>query len=284
MNTQDHPRGVGIGLRRALMDALRAELPAEVRWLEVAPENYVRRGGAMRAGLDALRAHYPMVTHGLTMSLGGDEPLDARYLAEVRDFARAVGSPWHSDHLCMSAHGGAVLHDLLPIPHTSERAARVVENLLRARDALGMAVAAENISYYARPGVDAMTEAAFISEVLERADAGLLLDVNNVYVNACNHGFDAEALIAALPLHRVVQIHVAGHRVEPDGFRIDTHGAPIADPVLDLLAFTLALTGPVPVLLERDQEIPALSELLGEVRALTEIWERAAAAWTGRAA
>jgi uncharacterized protein (UPF0276 family) len=177
-----------------------------------------------------------------------------------------------------------VLHDLLPIPHTAARAARVVENLLRARDALGVPVAAENISYYARPGVDAMTEAEFITEVLERADAGLLLDVNNVYVNACNHGFDAEALIAALPLHRVVQIHVAGHRVEPDGFRIDTHGAPIADPVLDLLAFTLARTGPVPVLLERDQDIPALSELLGEVRALTAIWDRAAATWTGRAA
>ena len=278
MSPAKHPHGVGIGLRRSLMDALCDQLPAEVGWLEVAPENYLRRGGAMRGGLDALRAHYPVVTHGLTMSLGGSEPLDARYLREVRALVGAVGSPWHSDHLCMSASGGAVLHDLLPIPHTMPRAERVAENLLRARDALGVPVAVENISYYARPGVDTMTEADFVTEVLERADAKLLLDVNNVYVNACNHGFDAEAAIAAMPLHRVVQIHVAGHRVEEDGFRVDTHGAPVADPVLALLEFALARTGPVPVLLERDQEIPPLAELLREVRAIAAIWDRATTA------
>ncbi len=283
MNTPHHPQGVGLGLRRALMSALIAQRPREIRWMEVSPENYVRRGGAMRRGLDDLRADYPLVSHGLTLSLGGDEPLDAGYLADVRGFVRDVGSPWHSDHLCMSAHDGAVLHDLLPVPHSPAMARRVAENLLRARDALGVPMAVENISYYARPGRDAMSEVDFLHEVLSRGDAGLLLDVNNVYVNACNHGFDPEAFIAALPLERVVQIHVAGHHVEPDGLRIDTHGAPVCDPVHALLAFTLRRTGPVPVLLERDQHIPPLEELLAELRALQDLWDDATAV-TRRAA
>jgi uncharacterized protein (UPF0276 family) len=217
------------------------------------------------------------VSHGLTLSLGGDEPLDAGYLADVRGFVRDVGSPWHSDHLCMSAHDGAVLHDLLPVPHSPAMARRVAENLLRALDALGVPMAVENISYYARPGRDAMSEVDFLHEVLSRGDAGLLLDVNNAYVNARNHGGDARDFIAAMPAERVVQIHVAGHLTLADGMRLDTHGEAVCDDVYELLRVALARTGPVPVLLERDQNFPAFDDLCSELLRLDAIYREATA-------
>jgi len=207
----------------------------------------------------------------LTMSLGGADPLSAEYLTTLRSFVREVGSPWHSDHLCFGIVGGAVLHELLPIPFTEKAADHVAARVTRAQDVLGVPLAVENISYYAHPGRAEMDEADFAALVVEKAGCSLLLDVNNVYVNSKNHGFDARAMIAKMPLDRVVQIHVAGHDDSDPDLIIDTHAEAIKREVYDLLAFTLARTGKVPVLLERDDNFPSWDELAHELRELDGI-------------
>lgn len=268
--------GVGLGLRAPLFDDLSRRPPPALRWLEVSPENHMARGGVYPAILEAARERWPVVTHGLTLSLGGPDPLDREYLRDVSAFVARVGSPWHSDHLCFASSGGAFVHDLLPVPFTREALDRCVARGREVKASLGVPFAVENISWYAHPGEAEMSEADFLTELLERAELSLLLDVNNVYVNARNHGFDAMDFIRALPLSRVVQLHVAGHWVEPDGWRIDTHGEPVCDEVYALLEETLRLTGPVPVLLERDQGFPSFDALADEVARLDEILRRAA--------
>lgn len=267
--------GIGLGLRAPLADSILNAPPPALRWLEVSPENYLARGGAYLRHLDAARERFPVVTHGLTLSVGGIDPLDDEYLAALDAFVRRLGSPWHSDHLCFGSYRGAFLHDLLPVPFTHASAAHTAARMIEAQKRLDAPLVMENISWYAHPGAAELDEAAFITEVLERADAGLLLDVNNVYVNARNHGFDADAMIARLPLERVVEIHVAGHVVRDDGFRIDTHGEDVCNEVYALLARTLARTGPVPVLLERDQGFPDWSRLVEEIERLDTIWHDA---------
>lgn len=269
--------GIGLGLRASLAVPLLAAPPAALRWLEVAPENYMRRGGAFATQLARCAERWPIVTHGLTLSLGGADPLDEDYLAALAAFVRRVGSPWHSDHLCFGAAHGAELHDLLPVPHTREAVAHVAARLERARAALGVELAVENVSYYAAPPGAEFDEATMLAELARASGAKLLLDVNNVYVNARNHGFDPRAMIDALPLERVVQIHVAGHLVEPDGVRVDTHGEAVCDDVYALLEYALARTGPVPVLLERDANVPPWDELVREIERLDAIWRRATA-------
>jgi hypothetical protein len=247
--------------------------------LEVSPENYIHRGGYHAEALRYLAAHYPILTHGLTMSLGGVDPLDRVYLGELRAFIVDVKSPWHSDHLCFGSSQGRVLHDLLPLAFTEAVANRVVERIRAAQDALGVPLAVENISYYLQPGRNEMTEAEFIARVCDRADCGLMLDVNNAFVNATNFGFDVDEWMRTVPLDRVVQMHIAGHDwfteegaaipplgVKPAGALIvDTHGSDVPDPVLELFGRIVAKTGPVPVVLERDQDIPPLACLLEEV-------------------
>jgi uncharacterized protein (UPF0276 family) len=268
-------RGVGIGLRWALVDDLLARPPPELAFIEVAPENFMRRGGRFPAALASCSERWPIVTHGLTMSLGGCDPLAPDYLRTLASFVRDVGTPWHSDHLCFGIVGGAVLHDLLPLPFTAEAVAHVAGRVRQAQDALGVPMAVENISYYAHPGDAEMDEADFAREVVAQAGCGFLLDVNNVYVNAKNHGFDARAMIAKMPLDRVVQIHVAGHDdSDPDLF-IDTHAEPLKSEVYDLLDFALQKTGPVPVLLERDDNFPDFAELSAEIAKLDVILSRA---------
>lgn len=270
--------GIGLGLRAPLAEALLAEAPSELRWLEVSPENYMGRAGAFVRHLDAARERWPVVTHGLTLCPGGVDPLDDAYLAELARFVARVGSPWHSDHLCFGSYGGAQLHDLLPVPFTREALDHVVARVREVRGRLDVPFALENISWYAHPGEPELDEADFIAEVVERSGASLLLDVNNVYVNARNHGFDARAMIDRLPLDRVVQIHVAGHLVGADDTRIDTHGEDVCDDVYALLEHALSKTGPVPVLLERDQNFPTFARLADEVRRLDAIWRRATGA------
>jgi uncharacterized protein (UPF0276 family) len=243
-----------------------------VRWLEVSPENHLGRGGAPTRVLRACAARWPVVTHGLSLSLGGTDPLDRAYLSALGAFVRGVESPWHSEHVCFSSVGGAELLDLLPIPFTRASLENTQRRAREVRAALGVPLAVENISWYAHPGPQELDEATFLRELVLGADLGLLLDVNNVYVNAKNHGFDAWEFLAALPLERVVQLHVAGHQVERLGFRIDTHGEPVCDEVFALLGRTLERTGPGPVLLVRDNHIPALEVLLSEVRALTRLY------------
>ncbi|HSO32708.1 MAG TPA: DUF692 domain-containing protein [Labilithrix sp.] len=285
--------GVGLGLRWEFVDEL-LETKPHLDFVEISPENYMGRGGHYDEALDRASELYPIVTHGLTMSIGGTDPLRQDYLAGLRAFIARVKSPWHSDHLCFSTHGGVVLHDLLPIPFKKEEVGRVADRIKRAQDAIGKPMAVENVSFYLHPGKREMSEAEFLSQVCEAADCGLMLDVNNAYVNATNFGFDVDAWMRNAPLDRVVQMHVAGHdwfaertwEIGPvpetaparaDKLIIDTHGSDCCDDVLALLERTLRRTGPVPVLLERDQAIPPLDVLLGEVAKIKALWERATA-------
>jgi uncharacterized protein (UPF0276 family) len=275
-------RGVGLGLRWEFLDEVLERPDLDVAFFEVCPENYMRRGGWFPAALERVAERRPIVTHGLTMSLGGTEPPSKSYLDELRTETRRLGTPWHSDHLCFSVAGGRVLHDLLPVKHCAESARRVAERLRHAEDALGVPMLVENITYYVHAGAREMPESELIGETLRLSGSGLLLDVNNVWVNAQNHGFDPYSFIASLPLDRVRQIHVAGHTHTPSGLILDTHGAPLASPVLDLFEWTIERTGPVAVLLERDHAIPSLDELMSEVRTIDGAYRRALRRWEGR--
>jgi uncharacterized protein len=289
-------RGVGLGLRWDFLDELIERTDGDARvavdFLEVSPENYMRRGGAYPSRLAWLAERYPVVTHGLTMSLGGSDPLDDAYLRDLRDTVHALGSPWHSDHLCVGAVGGRVLHDLLPVSFKRDAVERIAGRIARAQDALGLPLAIENVSYYWHPGRAELGEAEFLAGVCERAACGLMLDVNNAYVNCQNFGLDPEAWLRSAPLERVVQIHVAGHEWfavdehglgepvtprTPGSMIIDTHGAPASDPVLALLERAMARTGPVPVVLERDQNVPPLDALLAEVARIRAFAEKSEA-------
>ncbi len=267
--------GIGLGLRAPLAEAIVHRAPPSLRWLEVSPENHMNRGGSFVRMLHEARAKVPLLTHGLTMCPGSTDPLDRAYLADLAAFVRAVEAPWHSDHLCFGHRDGVFLHDLLPIPFTREAAAHTAARVREAMEALPVPFALENLSWYAHPGEAELDEAAFIRAVLDASGAWLMLDVNNVYVNARNHGFDARAFLDALPLDRVVQMHVAGHLVAEHGFRIDTHGEPICDDVYDLLHYALRRTGPVPVLLERDHNPPPWEALVDELDRLDAIWRDA---------
>jgi len=267
--------GIGLGLRWEFLEEVLDGPAQDVAFFEVSPENYLGRGGYYPSALERIAERYPIVTHGLTLSLGAIAEPDPRYLNALRTELTRLNPPWHSDHLCFSSAGERVLHELLPLKFSEENVQRVAERARRVEAFLERPLAIENITYYVHPGEPEMTELIFLQRVLEQSQARLLLDVNNVYVNAKNHGFDPYAFIAALPLERVVEIHVAGHRTLSDGMLLDTHGQAVADPVLDLLEWTLERTGPMPVLLERDNEVPELSELLREVAELRELEARA---------
>jgi uncharacterized protein (UPF0276 family) len=249
--------------------------PETVSWVEIHPENYVDRGGRYQEMLELARRDWPVITHGLSTCLGAVEPFDAGYLAQLGAFLRELEIPWHSEHLCLGEAGDRFFHDLLPLPFTEEAAAIASQRLIEVRDAIRAPLALENVSYYAPQGTNGLAEVDFVVEVLERADAKLLLDVNNIYVNSRNFGFDPKAYIDKIPRERVVQMHVAGHHVRDDGLRIDTHGEPVLDDVYDLLGYALRRVGAVPVLLERDNNIPPLDELLSEVDTLWSIYRKA---------
>lgn len=266
--------GVGLGLRFESVDEILERIDAgdhdldRVAFFEVSPENVMRRGGFMPAAVDRVRERFPVFSHGLMMSIGGIDPFDDAYFAELSRYVRRLGAPFHSDHLSFSGAGGRVLHDLLPVPISRASARHATARIREAQDRLEVPLAIENITHYLLPGgaADPLDEATFLADVIHESGAGLLLDVNNVFVNAQNYGFSPAAFLRRLPLERVVEIHVAGHEHDAeDGLLIDTHGADMVDPVLDLLTFTVARTGPVPVLLERDHHVPPLPALLAEV-------------------
>jgi uncharacterized protein (UPF0276 family) len=278
--------GVGLGLRRENLDELLELLDEDdprlgvISFVEVSPENFMRRGGFMPAAVDRVRARFPVLSHGLMMSPGGVDPFDDTYFAELRRYLARVGAPFHSDHLSFSGTGGRILHDLLPVPVTRASARHLAARAREARDRLEMPFALENITHYLVPGEASFDEADFIADVLQEGDAGLLLDVNNVYVNAKNYGFDSVAFMERLPLGRVVEIHVAGHEYfAEDELIIDTHGAPVVDPVLELLVWAVARTGPVPVLLERDHAVPPMAELLAELVTIEAAYRRGLSAY-----
>ncbi len=265
----------GLGLRRPMLDALLAAPPGDFDLLEIAPENWIGVGGRFGDALDALAARRPLLCHGLSLSLGSHDPLDHALLAQVRAFLDRHRVPLYSEHLSYCSAGGH-LYDLMPLPFT-EAAVRHVSDRIRAvQDALGRRIAVENISYYAAPFA-AMPEADFINAVLDRADCDLLLDVNNIHVNSVNHRYDALGFLHSLPPARVVSMHVAGHYVEAPDLLVDTHGAPVVDPVWDLLQAAYRHCGPKPTVLERDFNLPPYPELAADVARIRALQQRAQA-------
>lgn len=267
---KDYPvNGVGLGLRRSMMDELMADPPWDVDFMEVAPENWIGVGGALGRKFCWFTDRFPFTAHGLSLSLGGPAPLDEHFLERARRFLDQHGVRFYTEHLSYTSDDGQ-LYDLMPIPFTDEAVRHVAGRIRRAMEILERPIAVENVSYYAAPGRE-MDEIRFLNAVLEEADCGLLLDVNNVYVNAINHGYDADEFLAALPAERVVYLHVAGHYVEAEDLRIDTHGADVADPVWSLLDRTYARFGVIPTLLERDFNIPPMPQLRRELAIIREL-------------
>jgi len=255
--------GFGLGLRPPHYAAFR-EAPQRVDWLEAISENYLVPGGKPLRMLDAMRERYPIVLHGVSMSIGSAQGLDARYLRELAALVRRVQPLWISDHLCWTGVHGRQLHDLLPLPYSEEALRIVVRNLRQAQDALGRRLVLENVSSYAEYRASTMSEWDFLNAVAEEADCLLLLDVNNVYVSSVNHGYDATRYIDAMPAARVQQIHLAGHTNHGTHI-VDTHDHPIADPVWALYRHACERFGPVATLIERDDRIPPLAELVDEL-------------------
>jgi uncharacterized protein (UPF0276 family) len=262
-------RGAGLGLRRELLASL-AEAPAgAIGFLEVAPENWMQVGGRAARQFRACTERYSFASHGLSLSLGGPAPLDEAFVRDLKHFLERHGIADYSEHLSWCSDDGQ-LYDLAPIPFTEEAVRHVSGRIRRVQDILERRIAVENASYYAAPG-QVLSELAFINAVLADSDCDLLLDVNNVHVNAINHGYDAAAFLDGLPLHRVRYVHIAGHRVEAADLCIDTHGADVIDPVWALLARAFARCGPLPTLLERDFDIPPLTTLMTEIQRIRDL-------------
>ncbi|WP_152220923.1 DUF692 domain-containing protein [Pseudomonas sp. SCB32] len=256
-------QGAGLGLRRALMPELLTMDTGAVDFLECAPDNWIGVGGTYGDGLARLAERFPLSCHGLSLSLGGPEPLDHVFLRQTREFLDRHHVPLFSEHLSYCSDDGH-LYDLIPMPFTDEAVRHIARRIREVQDALGRRIAVENISYYAAP-YQALSEIDFLRAVLAEADCDLLLDVNNLFVNACNHGYDAAGFLARVPAERVVCLHVAGHYDEAPDLKIDTHGAAVKEDVWGLLASAYQHLGRVPTLLERDFNLPPLAELLGEV-------------------
>ena len=254
--------GAGIGLRRELFDAVLAT-ERRLDWLEVISESFMTLGGRPRRVLERCRERWPVIPHGVSANLGGADPLDEEYLTRLTALLERLDAPFFSDHLCYSRLGGTYLHELLPLPFREDAAEHTAARIRAVVARVGRPFLLENPSYYAvMPGSD-LDEATFLREVLERADCGLLLDVNNVYVNAQNHGYDPRAFLDALPLERVGQVHLAGHQAGPVAL-IDTHGSAVPEPVWALFQELLDRTGPVTTLVEWDNDIPSLDAVLDE--------------------
>ncbi len=262
-------RGKGLGLRRGLMAELEAGWPAAIDFLEVAPENWLDLGGRDGRRFAALAERAPLVCHGLSLNLGGSAPLDEPFVRRLKQFLARHGARVYSEHLSYCADEG-YLYDLLPIPFTAEAVRHVAQRIARVQDMLERRIAIENASYYCAPGAE-MSELDFICAVLAEADCDLLLDVNNVYVNSVNHGYEPAAFLAALPGDRIVYGHVAGHEREDEDLIVDTHGAAVVDPVWSLLAEAYAVHGVFPTLLERDFNLPPLAELTRELAYIGEL-------------
>ncbi|MEZ7860114.1 MAG: hypothetical protein ACI927_000648 [Oceanospirillaceae bacterium] len=261
--------GAGLGLRRALLGPLASATTADVQFMEVAPENWINVGGRYGKAFREYTERFPFVLHGLSLSIGSPAPLDWDLLRQIKAFMSEHSILSYTEHLSYCSDSGH-LYDLMPIPFTLEAVDYVADRISQIQDFLGQRIALENASYYAAPGQD-MSEIEFTAAVLEKADCGLLLDVNNIYVNSINHQYDAREFMASLPGHRVVYGHIAGHYNEAEDLRVDTHGADVIDPVWDLLDLAYKQFGVFPTLLERDFNIPPVDKLLLEVERISTI-------------
>ncbi len=256
--------GAGLGLRRGLMNKLMAEPPADIDFMEVAPENWIHVGGRLGHKFRFFTERYPMLIHGLSLSIGAPSPLNETLLNDIKSFMDEHGIDFYSEHLSYCGDDGQ-LYDLMPIPFTEEAVSYVAGRIRRAQDILERRIGMENVSYYA-PTDSSMTEIEFMKAVLEEADCDLLLDINNIVVNSINHQYDPREFMLAMPKERIKYFHLAGHLVEAEDLRVDTHGDAVADQVWQLLANAYEHFGPVPTLLERDFNFPPIEDLLTEIR------------------
>ena len=261
--------GYGLGLRPEYYEVILKEKP-DIDWFEVISENYMVEGGKPLYYLEKIRADYPIVMHGVSLSIGGTDPLDQAYLKRLKQLASRFEPEWISDHLCWTGQGGHNVHDLLPLPFTEEAISHVVERVRQVQDFLGRQILLENVSSYVSYCESQLTEWDFFTAVAEQADCLMLFDINNVYVSAFNHGFDPLEYLVNVPIERIQQFHLAGHHNYGD-YIIDTHDHPVVEPVWDLYAKALAHFGPVSTLLERDDHMPPISELMAELQRARKI-------------
>ena len=259
-------QGAGLGLRRAFIGSLADEIPSLIDFMEVAPENWIDVGGQLGRQFQKITEQIPMVCHGLSLNIGGQAPLDEAFIRRVKQFLETHNMRIYSEHLSYCADDGH-LYDLMPIPFTEEAVHYVAERIMRVQDIIGQQMAMENASYYAVMGKE-MEEIDFVNAVLEEADCLFHIDINNIYVNSINHCYDAEAFLKALPGDRIAYAHIAGHYVEAEDIRVDTHGADVIDPVWKLLDVAYEHFGVFPTLLERDFNIPPLETLVKEVETI----------------
>jgi hypothetical protein len=257
---QDH--GVGIGLRIPHYDHILTEKPV-VDWFEIISENYMVDGGRPLHVLDRILEQYRVVQHGVSMYFGSAQPADREHMRRLKALVKRTGTPWLSDHLCWGSVDGTYSHDLLPLPYTWEAVEKTAARIREVQDFLEIPVAVENVSSYAEFTASEMTEWEFLHEVVERADCGILLDVNNIYVSSVNHDFDPMTYVNAIPAERVAQIHIAGHS-RYEKYILDTHDHPVIDPVWVLYALAIERCGPTPTLLEWDDRIPSFNEVHSE--------------------
>ncbi len=265
--------GYGLGLRTDYYETILATRPA-VDWFEIVSENYMVEGGKPLYYLDRIRADYPMVMHGVSLSIGGTDPLDWAYLSRLKSLAARIEPAWISDHLCWTGHGGQNLHDLMPLPYTEQVVRHLADRISQVQDFLGRQLLLENVSSYVAYRHSEMTEWEFLSAVAERADCYILLDINNIYVSAVNHDFLPRAYLEGVPGERIRQHHLAGHSDYGD-YIIDTHDHPVIDPVWALYAEAVKRFGLVSTMIERDDRMPPFSELMDELARTRAIAEEA---------
>jgi uncharacterized protein (UPF0276 family) len=269
-NPSQYPvSGAGLGLRRPIADKLMADPPSEVDFMEVAPENWIHVGGALGKKFRFFTERYPFLIHGLSLSIGAPSPLNEQLVRDIKDFMAEHDIRMYSEHLSYCGDDGQ-LYDLMPIPFTEDAVKYVAARVRRVQDILEQRIALENVSYYT-PTDTSMSEVDFVNAVLEEADCDLMLDINNIVVNSINHRYDPHDFMVRMPAERIRYFHLAGHYVEAEDLRIDTHGAAVDKQAWGLLVDAYAHFGPVPTLLERDFNFPPMEELLGEVRRIKEL-------------
>jgi uncharacterized protein (UPF0276 family) len=261
--------GYGLGLRSAYYQQILEQSP-DVDWFEVVSENFMVPGGKALYYLDAIAERYPLVMHGVSLSIGGPHALDPDYLKQLKQLAERIKPAWISDHLCWSRGNAHQLHDLLPLPYTEESLEYIADRVAQVQDVLQRPLVLENVSSYVRGAADDFPEWEFLGALSQATGCELLLDVNNVYVSSRNHGFDPWTFIQSLPIDKIRQLHLAGHSDYGD-YVIDTHDHPVSDPVWALYQRTLAHFGPVATLLERDDHFPPFEELLDELHTAREL-------------
>ncbi|MDD5229005.1 MAG: DUF692 domain-containing protein [Methylococcales bacterium] len=261
---QSNLQGAGLGLRRPFLNEILQTPQPEIDFYEVAPENWITMGGKLGKALRAMTEKYQFVCHGLSLSIGSSDALDEKLVQQIKAFMATHGIEHYSEHLSYCSHNGH-LYDLMPIPFTAEAVTHVATRIKRVQDILERKIAIENVSYYTFVGQE-MSEIEFFNAVVNEADCDVLLDVNNIYVNSVNHGYDAIDFLNVMPVERITYAHIAGHFKEAEDFLVDTHGAPIIDPVWELLRHAYQRFGVFPTLLERDFNLPPLNELVAEVQ------------------